>query len=53
LNGSTLQFYLMQEDTSSEYVGHGLVSRSWVQGQGHGSEKALQLKNKWSEIALA
>jgi len=26
-------------DTSSEYLGHGSISRSWVQGQGHSSVK--------------
>jgi len=45
LNGLTQQFHFRDEDTFSEYLGNGLVSRSWVQGQGHGSEKALQLTN--------
>jgi len=32
--------------TSSEYLGHIRVSRSWVQGQGHGSEKAVACNSK-------
>jgi len=39
--------------TSSEYLGQIRVSESWVQGQGHDSEKngSVQLNNCWSEFA--
>jgi len=41
MNGLTWSFHFQFGDTALEYLGHVSVSRSWVQGQGHGSEKAV------------
>jgi len=46
LNGLTKQLHFQCGDTSSGYLGHGSVSRSCIQGQGHGSEKAVACNSK-------
>jgi len=59
LHGFTKQLHFWYLDTSSEYLGHSSVSRSWVQGQGHGSAKAvgatqkLLAKNCWGLIEIS
>jgi len=55
LNGLTYQSYFQFGNTSSEYLGHSSVSRSWVQGQGYGNEKAVacNTKNYCLKIVLA
>jgi len=55
LNGLTWQLHFQFGDTSSEYLHHGWVSRSWVQRQGHGSEKAVACNSKttgWKLLRL-
>jgi len=41
LNGFTQQLHFQYEGTPSEYLRHRSVSKSSVQGEGHGSEKAV------------
>jgi len=52
-----LETSFLYGDTASEYLGHGSVSSSWVQGQGHSSAKAVACNSKtthWKmETALA
>jgi len=45
-NGFTWQLYVWYGDTSSDYLGHSLVSKSWVQGQDHSSAKAVACNSK-------
>jgi len=39
-------YFIFDRDTTSEYLGHGSVSWSWVQGQGHGNERAVACNSK-------
>jgi len=48
-----LMGYFGCRNTWSEYIGHVRVSRSWVQGQDHGSEKSVACKTTgWKLIGL-
>jgi len=48
----TSNFYFQFGNTSLEYLNHGSVSRSWVQGQGHRSKKAVACNSKTTDWKL-
>jgi len=57
LNGFTLQLHFWYGDTSSEYLGHGLFSRSWVQDRVTAAQKRatqnLLVGNCWVLIGIS
>jgi len=46
LNGFTEQLHFQFGDTPWEYLSRTCVSKSWVQGQGHGSVKVAACNSK-------